>query len=203
MSDIASTAPSIMPPQNPKDDSENEKPAVESSENPSVTTSDSGSKNNNAVVFPSDTSLSSRKNSRITSVLPDKRSDEAVHGKDLDENRTENTGSLGGKREVILLIRGMVERIVISEDTVFRLGRFEVAKEDHDIDLTPYGAIDRGVSRVHAQFHLKEDRLYVTDLASTNGTFLANRKLPAYQPTVLRKGDELRLGRLSIQVLFR
>jgi hypothetical protein len=115
-----------------------------------------------------------------------------------------NTTTLGDKQEVILLIRGMVERVVMEEGVIYKLGRFEIgtAAED-EIDLTPYGAMDRGVSRVHAQLHLAEGKVYITDLGSTNGTYITGNRLEANTPSVLRKGDELLLGRLAVQVLFR
>ncbi|MEL6524583.1 MAG: FHA domain-containing protein, partial [Chloroflexota bacterium] len=62
---------------------------------------------------------------------------------------------------------------------------------------------DRGVSRVHAQLHYEGGKVFITDLGSTNGTFVSNERLEPKTPTVLRKGDELLLGRLSMQVLFR
>jgi hypothetical protein len=114
------------------------------------------------------------------------------------------TASLGENREIILVIRGMVERLVLPEDKRIILGRTDVKSRFlPDVDLTPYGALDRGVSREHASLHLQGDRLYVTDLNSTNGTYLAGKKLDPNTPSVLRKGDELLLGRLPVQVLFR
>lgn len=114
------------------------------------------------------------------------------------------TTTLGEKREVILLVRGMVERLVITEGTAFKLGRFDLSsKRNDEVDLTPYGAMDRGVSRVHAQLHIESDNLYITDLNSTNGTYLSGERLKPHEPTMLRKGAELMLGRLAIQVLFR
>lgn len=114
------------------------------------------------------------------------------------------TASVGENREIILVIRGMVERLMLKEDKRLILGRTDV-KSRHmpDVDLTPYGALDRGVSRDHASLHLEGDRLYVTDLNSTNGTFLAGKRLDPHVSSVLRKGDELLLGRLPVQVLFR
>jgi len=114
------------------------------------------------------------------------------------------TTSLGETREVILLIRGMVERIIMMEDRIYKLGRFEMAtKSTEEVDLTPYGAQDRGVSRIHAQLHLSDEKLFITDLGSTNGTYLSGTRLEPNEPTSLRKGDELLLGRLAVQVLFR
>lgn len=121
-----------------------------------------------------------------------------------DSEQFQGTTTLGEKREVILLIRGMAERVVMQEGVIYKLGRFELGMAaPNEIDLTPYGAMDRGVSRVHAQLHLQDDHLYITDLSSTNGTYVSGNKIEPDSPTALRKGDELLLGRLQVQILFR
>lgn len=107
------------------------------------------------------------------------------------------------KREILLLVRGMVERIEIKEGDKFKLGRYELSSNTHEIDLTPYGAADRGVSRDHAQIHVQDDTVYITDLGSTNGTFLQGEKIEPNTPTIIKKGSELLLGRLALQVMFR
>lgn len=115
-----------------------------------------------------------------------------------------DTASLGENREIILVIRGMVERLVIKDNKPITLGRSDMkTRFVPDIDLTPYGALDRGVSREHSRIHLEGDHLYITDLDSTNGTFLAGKRLDPHLPTLIRKGDELLLGRLAVQILFR
>lgn len=115
-----------------------------------------------------------------------------------------STSSLGGKRELLLIIRGMIERVVMQEDTIVKLGRFEPAtRQAYEVDLTSYGAMDRGVSRFHAWIHLQGEQLYITDNKSTNGTYLRHVKVVPNVATILRKGDELILGRLPIQVMFR
>jgi pSer/pThr/pTyr-binding forkhead associated (FHA) protein len=108
------------------------------------------------------------------------------------------------KRELILVIRGVVERVVLQEGQRVVLGRSDLrTRTTPDVDLTPYGALDRGVSREHASLHIDGEKLYVTDLNSTNGTFLGGNRLTAFTATALRKGDELLLGRLPVQVLFK
>jgi hypothetical protein len=112
--------------------------------------------------------------------------------------------SFNEQRELILLVRGMVERLVLPEKAGIVLGRSDVQARYHpDVDLTPYGALDRGVSRGHARLHLEDGHLYITDLGSTNGTFISGKRLEPNKPAELRKGDELILGRLTVQVLFR
>ena len=128
----------------------------------------------------------------------------ALHAAGAEEDGPLNTTSLGEKQEVILLIRGMVERVVMESGIIYKLGRFEIGTAGEDeIDLTPYGAMDRGVSRVHSQLHLEDGKVFITDLGSTNGTYISGTRLEPNTPTVLRKGDELLLGRLAVQVLFR
>jgi hypothetical protein len=113
------------------------------------------------------------------------------------------TARLGEGREVLLVIRGMVERVLMVEGKTYKLGRFEIStRKDEEIDLSPYGALDRGVSRVHAELSLKGDQIYITDLMSTNGTYLAGQRLKPNEAMLLRKGDELLIGRLPIQILF-
>jgi pSer/pThr/pTyr-binding forkhead associated (FHA) protein len=124
----------------------------------------------------------------------------------LNQQADNSNGSthISDKQEVLLVIRGMIERLDLSEGVKYQLGRFEFSKpEDHHIDLTPYGAGDRGVSRIHAQIYLEANQLFITDLNSTNGTFLAGKRLEPDTPTVLRKGDELLLGRLGVQFMYR
>jgi hypothetical protein len=107
-------------------------------------------------------------------------------------------------REIILVIRGIIERFVIPKDRKLTLGRSNARmRYVPDIDLTPYGALDRGVSRAHAQIWIENGDLYIEDMQSTNGTYVNNELIPANQPKRVSSGNELLLGRLAIQVLFR
>lgn len=119
-------------------------------------------------------------------------------------SENDNTVALANKQEVILLVRGMIERIVMEEGTIYKLGRFEIGAAAHnEVDLTPYGAQDRGVSRIHAQMHIEDGAIHITDLGSTNGTYVNSTKLEPDTPTAVRKGDELLLGRLTMQLMVR
>jgi hypothetical protein len=122
----------------------------------------------------------------------------------MSNRKSQNgTARLGEGREVLLVIRGMVERVIMVEGKTYKLGRFEIGtRKDEEIDLSPYGALDRGVSRIHAELSLVGDKIYITDLMSTNGTYLAGQRLKPNEAMLLRKGDELHIGRLPIQVLF-
>ncbi|MCC7447025.1 MAG: FHA domain-containing protein [Anaerolineae bacterium] len=69
-----------------------------------------------------------------------------------------------------------------------------------DIDLTPFGAAEKGVSRQHIQLRTTAYLTYVADLNSKNGTWLNGTRILGDR--LLRDGDELRLGQLTITVLF-
>jgi hypothetical protein len=70
------------------------------------------------------------------------------------------------------------------------------------MDLSPFGAHSKGVSRNHARLELKNYSLYLTDLNSTNWTYLNGLRLAAKQPRIVRDGDFVDLGQLKCQVLF-
>jgi pSer/pThr/pTyr-binding forkhead associated (FHA) protein len=70
------------------------------------------------------------------------------------------------------------------------------------IDLTDYGALDKGVSRHHAALLRKDGSLHIVDKGSPNGTFLNGQRLVTDQPRVLRDGDDIRLAHLVMRVQF-
>ncbi|MEM6283727.1 MAG: FHA domain-containing protein [Chloroflexota bacterium] len=85
----------------------------------------------------------------------------------------------------------------------FVIGREETAKlNNEDLNLTPYNAADRGVSRRHAQVYFLNGKVYIEDLKSSNGTFLNGDELEPGKPYQLRDGDELMLGRMLVWVNF-
>lgn len=132
-----------------------------------------------------------------TAVLPSKR-------RRFGKKGSKSEVALQDSRELLLVVRGMVERLELPENEVIVLGRSDLNARSHpDVDLTPYGALDRGVSRNHARLHVDDGKLYITDLGSTNGTFLGGERLEPHVPTPLRKGTDLFLGRLSVTILFR
>jgi hypothetical protein len=114
----------------------------------------------------------------------------------------EGTASLRNYSEVLLLIGGAVARLMVRQDQIYFLGRFPNPLEDQ-VDLNPFGALQTGVSRVHAKLMMTNDQLYVQDLSSTNGTYLHRRRLKPNEPSLLRKGDELMLARMRISIMFR
>jgi pSer/pThr/pTyr-binding forkhead associated (FHA) protein len=49
--------------------------------------------------------------------------------------------------------------------------------EQPDLDLSPFQALDKGVSRLHAAFLYRDEQIYIEDLSSTNGTRINGLRL--------------------------
>ena len=105
---------------------------------------------------------------------------------------------------------GMARLVVISTGAELSLPEQEeitVGREDPssgifpDVDLTPYGGEDGGVSRRHARLLHIGDDYFVEDLQSTNYTKLDGQRLPAHVRERLEDGARLDFGRVA--VIFR
>jgi hypothetical protein len=94
---------------------------------------------------------------------------------------TTTTFDLGGKASVVL-------------------GREDAPSNSFpDIDLTPFGAEEGGVSRLHARLTHSGSDWNIEDLDSTNFTFINRKRIAPKTPTALADGDEIRLGRVGLR----
>jgi pSer/pThr/pTyr-binding forkhead associated (FHA) protein len=71
-----------------------------------------------------------------------------------------------------------------------------------DLDLSPDGGLEGGVSRHHCKIHQRGSAYLVEDVGSANGTFLNGQRLTPYLPHVLKHDDELQLGRINLRVVI-
>ncbi len=71
-----------------------------------------------------------------------------------------------------------------------------------EINLTPYGAADLGVSRRHMTILLQDNILYVQDMNSRNGSKLNDESLKPGDQYPLNDGDVLMLGGLQVTVWY-
>jgi pSer/pThr/pTyr-binding forkhead associated (FHA) protein len=67
-----------------------------------------------------------------------------------------------------------------------------------DVDLTPHGGEDGGVSRRHARLLVEGGQYFVEDLDSTNFTFVNKQKVAPKSRQLLNDGDEIRCGRVAL-----
>ena len=98
--------------------------------------------------------------------------------------------------------------VVESDNATFDLsGKSEamIGREDPvsniypDVDLTPHGGEEGGVSRLHAKIFLQGGQYMIEDQNSTNFTFVNRQKLQPKTPTPIKDGDEIRLGRVTMK----
>ncbi len=94
------------------------------------------------------------------------------------------------------LVLPRLERIVIG-----RAG--ESGLRHPDVDLTSCGAASYGVSRRHAAIEIKDEAVFLSDLGSTNGTYLNARWLPPGEARIVCSGDEICFGNLIAHLYFR
>lgn len=68
-----------------------------------------------------------------------------------------------------------------------------------DVDLTPHGGEEGGVSRLHARIFVENGQYMLEDENSTNFTFLNRQRLAGKTPQPLNDNDEVRLGRVLLR----
>ncbi len=94
-----------------------------------------------------------------------------------------------------------VLEVELGEETI--LGRAGAPGEPSaDVDFTPYQAVEKGVSRLHAVIRNHGNILTLTDLNSTNGTTLNGERLVTGKPRIIKSNDEIWLGRLVMRIQF-
>ena len=69
-----------------------------------------------------------------------------------------------------------------------------------EVDMTPHGGLDGGVSRRHAKFIYEGQAWFVVDLDSTNGTSVNGNVLAPKTRTALNEGDKIEFG--EVEVVF-
>lgn len=113
------------------------------------------------------------------------------------------TGSLK-QHNIRISIKGITKTLKLTPRKRVYIGRFNLRNEvDIDLDLSNFGGLTYGVSRVHACFEIKRDgKLYITDLQSTNGTLVNGRQLESFIPQAMCDGDRVVLGNLLMIVHF-
>lgn len=69
-----------------------------------------------------------------------------------------------------------------------------------DLDLTPFGAKTKGVSRIHARLRPSEHGLMLVDSDSSNGTYQNRRRIPTQTEQPIKEGDVITFGRANFLV---
>jgi hypothetical protein len=106
---------------------------------------------------------------------------------------------------LVVHVRDAAKPIVLQPDSGEIVFGRTSSKSAHvpDVDLTPYNALEKGVSHIHARVAYQEGTLSLTDMGSVNGTYVNGQRLIANREHELYDGDEIRLGRLVAHVYFQ
>ncbi len=142
------------------------------------------------------------KSDEPSATLPTKQLE--VSPDDYSAHATWGTARFEKDSAIIMHIRDSTEPLTFQPEGQTVLGRADTTStQKPDLDLTPYGALEKGVSRIHAAIFRTDDTLTLVDKGSANGTHLNGQRLVPNQPRVLRDGDEIRLGKLIAHIYFK
>lgn len=126
--------------------------------------------------------------------VPDEQAEKALqHG--IDHARLR-------RGTIALYFVGKGEPQIIEVSEKITLGRYVPGHSPPTVDLSEYHAGLMGVSRQHAAITPHGRAYVITDLESTNGTWVNQEKLVPLRPYMLRSGDQLQLGQLILFIHF-
>jgi len=100
-------------------------------------------------------------------------------------------------------IMRLSKAIVVHTTGEFFIGRDVEEISKPLVDLSGLDGFEMGVSRRHAMIRPLEHGYEVTDLSSTNGTFLNEQRLIPNKPYSLTPGARLRVGQEQLLVVYR
>ena len=85
----------------------------------------------------------------------------------------------------------------------FVIGRKAEETSSTFLDLSELDGYNMGISRRHVMICRADNGYEVTDLSSTNGTWMNDERLVPNKPYRLKNGAQLRVGRLRLLVTYR
>ena len=134
-------------------------------------------------------------------VVVDETQDSAEEFTDEVEAFEEDSEGHAGEARIIephLVVVSTGEKILLTEQDAV-IGREDpISSIFPDIDTTPFGGLEGGVSRKHARVYEKDGSYYIEDLNSTNYTLINKQKVDPSSSQPLAAGDEIRLGRVAL-----
>lgn len=108
--------------------------------------------------------------------------------------------SAPGALQARLIVEADNQEFDLSGKENITIGREDLVSNIYpDVDLTPHGGEEGGVSRLHAHIYAENGQYLLEDENSTNFTFLNRQRLAAKTPTPLHDNDEVRLGRVLLR----
>lgn len=90
-------------------------------------------------------------------------------------------------------------RIKINGKLLAQKGSQVIGRESTQVD---YAVAEAEISRKHVQLTLRDNRVYVEDLKSQNGSWLNDQPLQPHQPVELSQGSRLKLSSITFTVTY-
>jgi len=124
---------------------------------------------------------------------------------EVEDDTRLNSTYFDDTSRLLLMVPGVASPIEVDpsrEELI--IGRSEAGSAFYpDVDLAAYNAVDLGVSRLHAGLRRQENTIAIVDLGSRNHTYVNGHRLYPHEVRVLRHGDEIQLGSLTLKVAFK
>jgi hypothetical protein len=137
------------------------------------------------------------------------RKDETLYRADFEQSDSQllalkrGSDAFTDDKSLLIYVAGVPNPMVFRKVERLTLGRIGWGNKPRpDVDLTPYEAHQKGVSRIHAALERADNRLLLYDLNSKNGVYLNGLRIQPQRPYTLRDGDEVRLYQLVMHVYF-
>jgi hypothetical protein len=113
-------------------------------------------------------------------------------------------GSLCFGAAISLVLQFLPSGVVycLALDTPLTLGCNHIHDTRDFLDLTTIGGYRHGVSHVHAVLWREDQRLFILDRGSAQGTYINGQRLESGKAYELADGDRLVLGTLHADVHF-
>jgi hypothetical protein len=105
------------------------------------------------------------------------------------------------QRGISFFLFGKTEPFSTLTDEVIYLGRLDKETTEVVVDLNLLDGFNLGVSRRHAKIQIVDGQYEITDMFSSNGTFLNGQRLLPPKSYPLKSGTVIQLGRLKLIVM--
>ena len=123
----------------------------------------------------------------------------SVHTAPLEPGKVENVEA----DRMLVIFPGSGRAVTMAVKEEVQIGRADPGHAYFpEMDLTQEKGIDLGVSRLHASIKKTNHGIMLIDRGSTNGTLLNKHRLIPDMPYPVQDGDEIRFGKLLVQIYF-
>ncbi len=160
-----------------------------------------GSTQPEGALFCSECGISIQEMSRRpTNVLPFSRGAQLSRLRPLEGHKLVSSSQ---PQKITFVIPGNRQKLDVEFVNQMRIGRGDEGLDTQpELDLTSYGGMEMGVSRMHAMIQLTDQGFIISDLGSTNGTYLNNNQLTPSLPFLIKSGDEIRFGDFLVHIFW-